>query len=129
MRFKTAKNKPLKFRSKKGEIWKPVDENYLLSNLGRWYSIHRQKIIKQNKNSSGYYRAYMQSGQFKKQVFTHIKVVELFGDKNGSKIPQGATSLREFGLSIDHVNRSKKNNRFDNLELVTHQENCIRKFI
>lgn len=128
MCIKTKKIKPHKVRSKKGEKWKLVDENYLLSNFGRWYSVVRKKILKQNKNNWGYYRAYLQTGVVKKHVFTHIKVVELFGDKNGSTIPENASSLRELGLSIDHVNRSKRNNRFDNLELVTHQENCIRKF-
>lgn len=64
-------------------------------------------------------------GQAKK-VFTHIKVVELFGDRNGNRI--ATETLREAGLSIDHLNRNKKDNRQANLELVTHQENCKRKF-
>jgi len=120
--------KPKGIRSKKGEIWKFVNDKYLISNYGRWYSLISEKILKQNKNNAGYYRAYLQSSDMKKHFFTHIKVVEMFGDKNGSRIPDEASSLREHGLSIDHVNRIKKNNRIDNLEIVTHQENCLRKF-
>lgn len=81
----------------------------------------------QNQNSSGYYRAYLRIRGKYKHIFTHIKVVELFGDRNGNKIPEGATSLRELGLSIDHVNRNKKVNTVDNLEIVTHSINCKRR--
>ncbi len=115
-------------RKKQGELWLPFDEKYLISNLGRWYSIKHKKIIKQFKNSSGYYRASLSYKGKTNNVFTHIKVVELFGDKNGTRIPKGATSLRELGLSIDHVSRKKRNNTIFNLELVTHQENCARKY-
>ena len=116
-------------RKKTGEIWQQYDEKYMISDLGRWYSIRHKKIIKQFKNNSGYYRATLSYQGKTINVFTHIKVVELFGDKNGNHIPHGATSLREYGLSIDHVSRPKRNNTIFNLELVTHQENCARKYV
>lgn len=62
-----------------------------------------------------------------KKHFTHIKVVEFFGDKNGNNLDD-IDSLVEHGLSIDHIDRNKRNNAYTNLEIVTHQENCIRKY-
>ncbi|OHE27432.1 MAG: hypothetical protein A2084_01625 [Tenericutes bacterium GWC2_39_45] len=121
--------RPKGIRNKKGESWLPYDEKYLISNFGRWYSLKHRKIIKQFKNNSGYYRANLSYQGKTINVFTHIKVVELFGDKNGNRIPAGAVSLREHGLSIDHVSRKKRDNAIFNLELVTHQENCARKFL
>jgi hypothetical protein len=116
-------------KNRPGEKWAQFDEKYLLSNYGRWYSLRHKKVIKQFKNNVGYMRASLTIENKKKQVFTHIKVVELFGDKFGNKLPHGVSTLREVGLSIDHVNRNKRNNTIFNLEIVTHQENCIRKFI
>jgi hypothetical protein len=78
--------------------------------------------MKQFPNSSGYYR--IKIGP--KQIFTHIKVVEFFGDINGMNLDH-ITSLAENGLSIDHLNRNKKHNSIYNLEIVTHQVNCIRR--
>lgn len=34
----------------------------------------------------------------------------------------------ELRLSIDHIDGNKSNNKQSNLELVTHSENCLRKF-
>lgn len=76
------------------------------------------------KNRTGYMRVKIQG----KNTFIHIKVVEHFGDCNGTRIPEGATTLRELGLSIDHKDRNKRNNSRENLELVTHKENCRRKY-
>jgi|GEM_PF-1400040 len=114
--------KPLNIRNRPGEKWKRYDDKHLLSNHGRWYSEPWNRIMKQFKNSSGYYRVKIGS----KQIFTHIKVVEFFGDINGANLDH-ITSLFDNGLSIDHLNRNKKNNSMYNLELVTHQINCIRR--
>ena len=43
-----------------------------------------------------------------KWFFTHIKVVELFGDCNGTLIDSNATSLFQKGLSIDHKDGKKE---------------------
>ncbi len=108
------------------EIWTPYNDDYYLSNYGRWYSVKSKRTLRQFPNSSGYMRTTLVVDGQAKKVFTHIKVVELFGDCNGSRI--ATETLREAGLSIDHLDRNKKNNRQANLELVTHQENCKRKF-
>jgi len=118
-------SKPLpSVRRKPNEQWRKFDDLHLISNYGRWYSLRSNRLIKQFRNNSGYYRV-----QFRrKNHFTHIKVVEFFGDKNGRNLDE-ITSLFENGLSIDHIDRNKRNNAYTNLEIVTHQENCIRKYI
>lgn len=109
-------------RNKPGERWEILYEGYLISNKGRVYSIKRSIILKQNLNSSGYRRVTIG----KKHIFIHIKVVELFGDCKGNHLPDGET-LREFGISIDHIDGNKKNNQIENLEIVSHAENCLRR--
>lgn len=117
----------IKSRKLPGEVFKEIYGIYALSNLGRWYSSVTKKIIHQYKNSSGYYRVCIYVDRKRKWFFTHIKVVELFGDCNNSIIPEHMTSLFEYGLSIDHKDGNKKHNYVANLELVTHKENCIRR--
>ena len=110
-----------------GESWKQVSPKYLLSNMGRWWSVSGKKFLKQRENSSGYLRVYaLLDG--KKDVFTHIKVVVYFGDRNGNMLG-GVNSLTDRGWSIDHVDGDKHNNRVSNLEIVTHKENCRRREI
>lgn len=113
---------------KHGEDWIEIYPGYFLSNYGRWYSTKRNQLLKQYKNSSGYLRADLRVDGKRLVVFTHIKVVEHFGDINGRKIPEYITSLFEHGLSIDHIDANKKHNYVWNLELVSHQENCIRRW-
>lgn len=119
----------IKSRSLPGEKWMLAYPGYALSNMGRWYSIHSKKIMRQNKNSSGYKRCTIMLNGQRKHILTHIKVVEIYGDCKGCRIPQGATSLRELGISIDHVDCKRTNPRQSNLEIVTHRENCRRREI
>ena len=102
--------------------------NYILFDNGKWFSIKYLKYLKPMINSSGYERVDLCDDKGKRhRVFTHIKVIEYFGDCNGNHLPINATSLRELGLSIDHINRNKHCNGYKNLELVEHKENCIRQ--
>ncbi len=113
----------------RNEEWKQIKGYYFLSNYGRWFNLKRQQFIKQQPNNTGYMRINV-GGHGEKRIiyFTHIKVIELFGDCNGNKLPGGTKSLIELGLSIDHRDGNKNNNMQSNLELVTHSENCKRKF-
>ena len=52
-------------------------------------------------------------------------MVEIFGDKNGNRMP--GDTLFGYGMSIDHVDANKKHNQYTNLELVTHRTNCLRR--
>lgn len=113
----------------RNEKWAMVDDYYLVSNMGRWFSLKTLKIVRQNKNNCGYFRLNLQqSGEGRALYFTHIKVVEMFGDCKGNHIPPGAKTLTELGLSIDHIDGNKSNNKQSNLELVTHKENCYRRY-
>ncbi|MCU7522760.1 MAG: HNH endonuclease, partial [Ignavibacteria bacterium] len=116
-------------RCKPGEEWAEVTDNYCISNYGRWYSRKRKALVKQFPNSSGYFRIKIwdQEHANGKQTFTHIKVLYHFGDCHGNRIPGDGSSLFALGLSIDHINGDKSDNRRCNLELVTHKENCIRR--
>lgn len=110
-----------------GEQWARLAPDYLISNMGRIYSEKSRKLKTARKNSSGYMRADIYQANIRHSTFVHIKVVEIFGDRNGKRIDENAITLRGYGVSIDHVDRNKSNNAQSNLELVTHKENCIRK--
>lgn len=103
-------------------------DNYILFANGKWFSIKNLKWLKPYVNSSGYERVSICYNGKRHCTFTHIKVVEYFGDCHGVKLPDGCKSFRALGLSIDHIDRNKHNNAQSNLEIVTHQENCLRKF-
>ena len=105
-----------------------INNAYELFENGRWFSHKSNKWLKPMLNSSGYERIEIRTNGQRKMVFTHIKIVEFFGDCNGRKFPKNNGTLHELGLSIDHLDRNKHNNARSNLELVTHQENCLRKF-
>lgn len=55
------------------EEWAQVYDGYLLSNMGRWYSQKTKRIMAQEPNSSGYYRARLTVNGQKIRPFTHIK--------------------------------------------------------
>lgn len=111
------------------EVWIDYDDDYKLSNTGKWFSKKSNKEMKQSINSSGYYRVELHHHGERKQVFTHIKVVEFFGDRLGNRLPCDSSSkLRDYGISIDHVDRNKSHNSQDNLEIVSHSENLKRMY-
>lgn len=106
-----------------GEIFKEFEDGYYLSNHGRFYSSKSNKILKQELNTAGYLRFRI----IRKWYLTHIKVIELFGDRFGCNLPDNSKSLIAHGLSIDHVSGDKSDNSVYNLEIVTHRENCRRR--
>ena len=120
--------KKVNVKNRKGEKWRLFTPGYWLSNCGRWYSEKTKKVLKQHKNDSGYYRVKIYFPcKIKKDIFTHVAVVSLFGDKNGNHLPK--TGLRSAGLSIDHLSRRKGNNSVQNLEIVSHVENVSRYYV
>ncbi len=106
------------------ENWRAFNSEYLISDLGRWYSLKNQMIVKQQPNNAGYMRAQIWNNGKYKWYFTHITVVSIFGDCFGQKLPEGNLLLN--GLSIDHKNFNKSDNSIFNLEIVSHRENCLR---
>ena len=102
-------------------------DNYILFENGKWFSIKHMKWLKPMLNSKGYERVDIFENGQRKRVFTHIKVIEYFGDCNGNFLPKNIGTLKELGLSIDHRNKNKHCNSRKNLEIVTHKENCRRR--
>ena len=109
---------------KRGEIFKPLNDYYLISNYGRVFSLYDFKVLKPFLSNHGYLRVDLFLLEGRQRVMIHTEIVRIFGDKNGNHLP--FKKLRELGLSIDHLNRNKFDNRPENLEIVTHEENCRR---
>ena len=106
------------------EEWKDIPEYeglYQASNLGRVKSIKRidalgrrlkGKILKLQINRTGYYIVALSKNSIVKKYQVHRLVYEAF---NG-QIPEG--------YEINHLDERPVNNRLENLNLVTHKENC-----
>ncbi len=99
-------------------------DSYLISNFGRIFSLHSFKFLIPNFNSAGYPRIDLNLNKKRIVKFIHVLVVEHFGDKNFNKY----SDFKSSNLDIDHLDKNRSNCRQDNLELVSHQENCKRKY-
>ena len=105
----------------------PNFEGYsIAAESGLVYSHKRNRFLVMAPNNRGYGRTEVCIQGVRRRIFNHIKVVEVHGDMNGRRIPDGTTSLRSLGLSIDHFDRDKLNPRRVNLVLMLHRENCKR---
>ena len=102
------------------EEWKDIPNYeglYQASNLGRIKSLKRpyglkEKILKLQINSYGYYRVALCKNSIQKSYYVHRLVFEAF---NG-QIPEN--------MQVNHINEVKTDNRLENLNLMTHKENC-----
>jgi len=99
------------------EIWKDVknyEGHYQVSNLGNVKSLKcgREKILKPSLANTGYYRVCLTSGV----VFIHKLVAISFLNHN----PNGHQ------LVVDHIDNNPLNNKLENLQLISHRENCIK---
>ena len=86
---------------------------YLISTDGQVYSIDNDKILKPNRNSSGYVRVplYNDENEYKQTLVHRLVYMAHVGP-----IPKG--------MQINHKDENKTNNCIDNLELMTNKENC-----
>ncbi len=114
------------------EEWKPIsgfEDLYEVSNMGRVKSLAREvqfgrcsvvakkdAILKAGVNDNGYMLVILCKNGSKKTAKIHILVWDAFSDikRNGRK------------LQIDHLDNNKKNNRFDNLQLLSQRENLVK---
>ena len=105
------------------EEWLPVDGydgDYMVSNFGEIVSFKHCKdgrIMKPNSNGGGYLKCCLCKNGKTNTHNIHILVGEAFIGK------------RENGLSYDHIDRNKINNRADNIRLATKTEQGINKNI
>lgn len=102
----------------KNEKWKPVlgyEGLYEVSDLGRvrsfWYS-RTGKVLSPGLKNNGYYSVTLSKEGKKKTFSVHGLVYTSF---NGP-LPDGMT--------IDHINGDKRDNRLENLQLLTRGDNA-----
>jgi hypothetical protein len=110
----------------KKEVWKNIigyEGLYQISNFGRVMSLTKEvvcngairrqcdKILKPDILKKGYLRIML----CKKGVNHRVLIHRLVFSHSKGLIPEG--------LIINHIDRDKKNNNDDNLELVTHRKN------
>ena len=91
------------------------NEDYIISNYGEVFSLKRRYVTKTIEmkpcpDENGYLMATLTKDGKHKTIRIHILVGNAFVGK------------RENGLTFDHINREKTNNRVDNLRLATRQE-------
>ena len=85
---------------------------YLISTDGQVYSIDNDKILKPNRNSSGYVRVDVCNDEGIKK---HMRVHRLVYMAHIGVIPEG--------MQINHKDEDKTNNCIENLEVVTPKQN------
>ena len=85
---------------------------YLISTDGQVYSIDNDKILKPNRNSSGYVRVplYNDENEYKQTLVHRLVYMAHVGP-----IPKG--------MQINHKDEDKTNNCIENLEVVTPKQN------
>lgn len=99
------------------EFWKPLDDRYLVSSLGRVIDTKKNSFLKQNDRVKGYWCVNLDgktTGIRKNRA--HRLVALLFLSKvEGKEL-------------VNHKNGIRKDNRFNNLEWCTNQENVLHGF-
>lgn len=89
--------------------------NYEIYEDGRIWSYKTKRFLKPEKNKQGYQRVCLVDNEGKKKKYLVHRIV--WEAVTSSPIPEG--------YEINHRSEDKTDNRFfENLELVTHKENC-----
>jgi predicted XRE-type DNA-binding protein len=101
------------------EVWKTIEDypDYQVSNLGRVKSFKRYKegrILRQNKDSSGYFYIVLCKNRKVKNKSIHILLFEIF---NNYKLKSNEC--------IHHINENKEDNYYENLNLMTKKEHRV----
>lgn len=103
------------------EIFKDIpnyEGMYQCSNLGRVKSFKRnkEKILINANHHSGYLTNNLSNNNISKSFMTHQLVAICFLNH----------SQKGMSLVIDHIDNDKKNNRVENLRIVTQRENAFK---
>jgi len=117
------------------EIWKDIpnyEGYYQISDLGNIKSLdynvitkngvvkkHKGKVLSPGKNKNGYLYVILNNNTSQKTKTIHQLVAEAFLNHIPSK----------FNKVVNHKNFIKQDNRLENLEIVSHRENCNQKHI
>ena len=98
------------------EIWRPIpgyEALYEVSNLGRVRSLFRyKKMLKPSPITNGYLTVELWKDKQRKRIGIHRLVAMCFCENPDNK------------PFVNHIDETKTNNCADNLEWVTHVENC-----
>ena len=102
------------------EIWKDIpncNDKYKASNLGRIKSLklNRELILSQNINIRGYYKVNIYVNNKRKTRIVHQLIAEAF-----------LNHIPKKGITIDHINNIKTDNRLENLQILTQRQNTIK---
>ena len=113
-------------------MWKPIKDYaglYEISNCGRVKSLAKTwvggnggvrskliTILKPGTDENGYLLVGLSNSCLKKTATIHSLVWDAFGNKPRQ------------GLTIDHIDADKKNNRINNLQLLTQRDNVAKSF-
>lgn len=105
---------------KEREIFKPIkgyENKYLVSNLGRVWSIKRKQQMKPYKDKYGYLYVQLADSSYQAKFKSH-KVHRLVYEAFSGNIPKG--------YDIDHVDQNKQNNNIKNLVAISHSDHIKR---
>jgi hypothetical protein len=94
---------------------KSLPKNVKMPNGG--IRVQKEKILKPSKDGSGYYQVDLLKNGNRKNIKIHQLVAMAFLDHK----PDGTTKI-----VIDHINNIKTDNRIENLQLISHRENCSK---
>jgi hypothetical protein len=85
---------------------------YRISNQGKVYSVKRDKFLKPQKKKNGYLHVNLSKNEKQKFYYVHRLVASAF-------IPN-PQNYKE----VNHISEDKTDNRVENLEWMSHKENC-----
>ena len=100
---------------KKGEIWRNVyGYEYMVSNYGRIYSLHRHKLLSLITNHKGYKQIQLHKDGKRKMIEVHRIVAKAFPEICGEWFS---------GCEVDHIDTDRSNNNATNLRVCTRKDN------
>jgi hypothetical protein len=105
---------------KKGEVAVPMwrgSGKYMVTNLGRVYSLYVNRFLFPPVNPTGYRRFFIKFKGRMMNISIHRAVRQSFDKTNKSK------------MQVAHLDGDKLNNKLNNLAWVTNKENCAHKLL